>query len=198
MSRAASARACVSKRRSSMRPAKTRVAPARSSRALRSRHESSTALSSTSRILDHLQNRLRIGERREERVRMVARKLLGRVAPRGDRDRARTDGLPALDVRRRVADDEDAIAGNFQPELFLRPALREARKLTARVMIRSEGTHAEAIDVDARRLELDRGARAQISGEQSEHDIAACLQPIEQLPHPVEHVRSRTARELAL
>src|SRR5689334_12070042 len=113
---------------------------------------------------------------------MMARKLLGRVAPRGDGDRARTDGLPALDVRRCVADDEDVIAGNLEAELFLRPALREPRKLTPRVMIRSERTDTKATYVDSRGLQLYRGARAQISGEKSEHHIATLFQPIEQLP----------------
>src|SRR6478672_1299602 len=129
---------------------------------------------------------------------MMARELLRRVPPRGDRDRARTDGLSALDVRRRVADDEDAIAGNLQPELFLRPALRQPRQLSSRVMIRSKCTHTEAVDVDARGLELDRGARAQIAGEEPEHHIAACLQLIEELAHSIEYVRAPAARELAL
>ena len=94
---------------------------------------------------------------------MVPRELLGRVPSRGHGDRARADRPSALDVRRRVADDEDVVARNLETEIFPRSALRERRKLAARVMIRSERAHAEAVDVDAGRLQLDRRTLAQIS-----------------------------------
>src|SRR6476469_9296482 len=112
---------------------------------------------------------------------MVARELLGRVPPRGDGDRARTDRLSALDVRRRIADHEDLVARNLEAKILPRPALRERRKLAPRMMIRSEGTHAKAVDLDAGRLQLDRGALSQIPREASEYDITARLELVEEL-----------------
>ena len=129
---------------------------------------------------------------------MVPRQLLGGIAARRHRDCPRADRASAGDVRGRVADDVDAIARNVESEILVCAPLRESRQLSARVVIGAEGAHLEAIEIDAGRAQLDRGALAQVAGEQAEDDVVPRLECVEQLAHSVEHVRARSPGELAL
>src|SRR5215216_4125080 len=114
--------------------------------------------------------------------------------PRRNTNRPRTDGATAVDVRRRVTDHDDILSGDIDAELLSRAALRDGRQLTAALVIGAIGADLKAIRVDASGAQLCVRTGGQVAGEQTEHDVVAGFECIEQLAHAGHEMNTTHAR----
>src|SRR6266508_5079027 len=123
---------------------------------------------------------LDVGEILEEEIRTLRLESLARVLPRGHGHRHRAEVARAFDVPWRVTDDDDLIRSERHADQGVGAARGERGKLPAVVMVRAVGAERE-IRQEARRLELDPGARLDISGEQPQEHIPVAVEA----PHEI-------------
>src|SRR5215216_3609185 len=105
---------------------------------------STTLLSSTSRIHDALHHRVGVRESLEHRICAMLAQLIDCVSTRCNSDRACTDRFATANVGGCVTDDHDTIAGDICPDDVSCPLLRNAWKLRAMLVIRTECIHLES------------------------------------------------------
>src|SRR5688572_25573378 len=105
---------------------------------MRSGRESTTALSSTSRIDDRGHDPVGVGERLERGVRPAAQKLIDSIRSGRHTDGPHAERAPTLDVGRRVAYDDELLPLHVHAKLIFRSALRDCRKLGAMLVIAAE------------------------------------------------------------
>jgi hypothetical protein len=137
---------------------------------------------------DRADDRIGVRQVGEHRSGVAGLELLHGVAPRRDTDGARTDADAAGDVGRRVADHDDVVARHRGAEQCLGAASRDLGKLRPLVMIRAERADPKALGRDAHGGQLGVRTRVDVAGEQSEDDVVALLQRMQQLGHPGEDV----------
>jgi len=98
-------------------------------------------------------------------------------------DRARADADAAGDVGRCVADDDDVAAAHWMAEHLLGAPASDVRELGPVVVVRPECADDEPLGRDAHRGELGVRAGPDVAREETEHDVAAGLERVEQLAH---------------
>src|SRR5687767_14855628 len=142
--------------------------------------ESTTALSSTSRIDDGAHDALGVGQRLERGVCPALQKLSDGIGPRRDADRPHAERAPALNVGRRIADDNEILALQANAELVVRALSRDRRQLRAILVVAAERADPKPIRFDARRTKLRQRTLSEIPGEQPEDGIAPAFEGGEQ------------------
>src|SRR6185503_19657962 len=103
-----------------------------------------------------------------------------------NRNRTGTNRSAAIDVRRRVADDDDGIALDMESELVECTALCDRRQLASHFVIGPEGGHSESRGIDADGAQLRVRPNFDIAREEPDPTIAASLQRVEQFQHAAE------------
>ena len=106
----------------------------------------------------------------------MRRQLLGRVPTRRDADCTRAYVASALNVSRRVADNDDMSAGNFDSEDLARATLSNRRKLGPKFIVRAERANCEHVGIDTNRLELRARSFDEIAREQAKRHVVARVQ----------------------
>src|SRR5687767_38180 len=143
--------------------------------------ESTTALSSISRIDDRAHDALGIGQRLERGVRSAAEKLIDCVGSGRDADSPYAERPATLDVGGRVTDDDEILSVDVDAKLGSRPALGDRWQLRTELVIAPERADAKAIGIDPRRAKLRVCAFSQIPREKAKNGIPAPLESLQQL-----------------
>src|SRR5918999_1736935 len=107
--------------------------------------------------------------------------LVHRERASGHADRANSERSPTLDVGRRITDHDDVRSRQLDSQRLSGTALRNRRELRPILMVAAERTNPESLGIDTRCTQLRVGAFTEISCQQSEDHVFACLERIEEL-----------------
>src|SRR5688572_16779739 len=140
-----------------------------------------TALSSVSRMVDGGQDRFRVTQVAEHRVRSVLRQRFHRVVTGSDGNRPGTNRAAALDIARRVTHDHHRAPLDVQSKALARPALRNAGQLGTDLVVRTKRTNSEAAEADTGRGQLVLRPRLEVAGQEANDTMVPMHQGVEQL-----------------
>ena len=85
-----------------------------------------------------------------------------------------------MNVGRRIADDDDAIAFEIESHHLARTTLREAGQLRTLFVIRTECVHTKAIELESDRAQFKTRALLDVARQQSELGTVIRFERVEQ------------------
>src|SRR5262245_56164918 len=98
-----------------------------------------------------------------------------------DTDRSRANAAPALDVRGRVANHHHVTTFDDDTQFVACTTLRDRRQLATCFVIGAVRADAKPPRIDSRGAQLRARTRLEIAGEQSEKNVGARVERIEQI-----------------